>query len=94
MAVLQALIAGVDAMAWMRRANLANALAGSGYEQVFIALHRRAVKMASCRACWFWAVYTGSGVLGSAGHGQLRTKQVERAGIPTPPFTPLRDAGR
>ena len=99
MAVLQALqSSGVDAHGLdAADANLASALAGNGYERVFIALHGRGGEDGVMQGMLevLGLPYTGSGVLGSAlGMDKLRTKQVwNSAGIPTPPFTPLRDAG-
>jgi D-alanine-D-alanine ligase len=99
MAVLQALqSSGVDAHGLdAADANLASALAGNGYERVFIALHGRGGEDGVMQGMLevLGLPYTGSGVLGSAlGMDKLRTKQVWiSAGIPTPPFTPLRDAG-
>jgi D-alanine-D-alanine ligase len=99
MAVLQALqSAGVDAHGLdAADADFAHALAGGGYTRVFIALHGRGGEDGVIQGMLevLGLPYTGSGVLASAlAMDKLRTKQVwNGAGIPTPPFTPLRDAG-
>lgn len=98
MAVLQALqSAGVDAHGLdAADADFARALAGGGYARVFIALHGRGGEDGVMQGMLevLGLPYTGSGVLASAlAMDKLRTKQVwNGAGIPTPPFTPLRDA--
>jgi D-alanine-D-alanine ligase len=99
MAVLQALqSAGVDAHGLdAADADFARALAGGGYARVFIALHGRGGEDGVMQGMLevLGLPYTGSGVLASAlAMDKLRTKQVwNSAGIPTPPFTPLRDSG-
>jgi D-alanine-D-alanine ligase len=64
---------------------------------VFIALHGRGGEDGIVQGLLevLGLPYTGSGVLASAlAMDKLRTKQVwSSAGIATPPFTPLRDAG-
>ncbi len=88
MAVLQALqSSGVDAHGLdAADANLASALAGNGYERVFIALHGRGGEDGVMQGMLevLGLPYTGSGVLGSAlGMDKLRTKQVwNSAGYP------------
>ncbi len=99
MAVLQTLqSAGVDAHGLdAADADFARVLAGGGYARVFIALHGRGGEDGVMQGMLevLGLPYTGSGVLASAlAMDKLRTKQVwNSAGIPTPPFTPLRDAG-
>jgi D-alanine-D-alanine ligase len=98
MAVLQALqSAGVDAHGLdAADADFARALADDGYARVFIALHGRGGEDGVVQGLLevLGLPYTGSGVLASAlAMDKLRTKQVwNSAGIPTPPFTPLRDS--
>jgi len=97
-AVLQALqAAGVDAHGLdAADACFARTLADDGYARVFIALHGRGGEDGVVQGLLevLGLPYTGSGVLASAlAMDKLRTKQVwSSAGIPTPPFTPLRDA--
>jgi D-alanine-D-alanine ligase len=99
LAVLQALrSAGVDARGLdVADADFTRALAGDGYARVFIALHGCGGEDGVMQGMLevLGLPYTGSGVLASAlAMDKLRTKQVwNSAGIPTPPFTPLRDAG-
>jgi D-alanine-D-alanine ligase len=99
MAVLQALqSAGVDAHALdAADVSFARALVDDGYARVFIALHGRGGEDGVVQGLLevLGLPYTGSGVLASAlAMDKLRTKQVwSSAGIPTPPFTPLPDAG-
>jgi D-alanine-D-alanine ligase len=99
MAVLQALrSAGVDAHGLdAADADFARALANDGYARVFLALHGRGGEDGVVQGLLevLGLPYTGSGVLASAlAMDKLRTKQVwNSAGIPTPPFTPLLDAG-
>jgi D-alanine-D-alanine ligase len=99
LAVLQALrSAGVDAHGLdVADADFTRALTGDGYERVFIALHGRGGEDGVMQGMLevLGLPYTGSGVLASAlAMDKLRTKQVwSSAGIPTPPFTLLRDAG-
>jgi D-alanine-D-alanine ligase len=99
MAVLQALrSAGVDAHALdAADASFVRTLVDDGYERVFIALHGRGGEDGVVQGLLevLGLPYTGSGVLASAlAMDKLRTKQVwSSAGIPTPPFTPLPDAG-
>jgi D-alanine-D-alanine ligase len=99
MAVLQTLqVAGVDAHALdAADADFVRALTGGGYARVFIALHGRGGEDGVVQGLLevLGLPYTGSGVLASAlAMDKLRTKQVwSSAGIPTPPFTPFRDAG-
>jgi D-alanine-D-alanine ligase len=98
LAVLEALrSAGVDAHGLdAADADFTRALAGDGYERVFIALHGRGGEDGVMQGMLevLGLPYTGSGVLASAlSMDKLRTKQVwNSAGIPTPPFTRLRDA--
>jgi D-alanine-D-alanine ligase len=98
-AVLEALqAAGVDAHALdAADADFARALADGGFARVFIALHGRGGEDGVVQGLLevLGLPYTGSGVLASAlAMDKLRTKQVwTSAGIPTPPFTPLRDNG-
>jgi D-alanine-D-alanine ligase len=98
MAVLQALqAAGVDAHALdTADADFVQALTGDSYARVFIALHGRGGEDGVVQGLLevLGLPYTGSGVLASAlAMDKLRTKQVwSSAGVPTPPFTPLRDA--
>jgi D-alanine-D-alanine ligase len=98
-AVLQALqVAGVDAHGLdTADADLVSELSGGGYARAFIALHGRGGEDGVMQGLLdaLGLPYTGSGVLGSAlAMDKLRTKQVwESAGIPTPPFVLLRDAG-
>ena len=99
MAVLQALqSAGVDAHALdAADAGFARTLVDDGYARVFIALHGRGGEDGVVQGLLevLGLPYTGSGVLASAlAMDKLRTKQVwSSAGIPTPEFTPLPDAG-
>jgi len=98
-AVLEALrTAGVDAHGLdAADADLARALAAGGYARVFVALHGRGGEDGVMQGLLevLGLPYTGSGVLASAlAMDKLRTKQVwSSAGIPTPAFTPLPDAG-
>jgi D-alanine-D-alanine ligase len=98
-AVLEALrTAGVDAHGLdAADADFARALAAGGYARVFVALHGRGGEDGVMQGLLevLGLPYTGSGVLASAlAMDKLRTKQVwSSAGIPTPPFTPLPDAG-
>ena len=97
-AVLQALQAtGIDAHGLdAADAGLVTELSSGGYARAFIALHGRGGEDGVMQGLleMLGLPYTGSGVLGSAlAMDKLRTKQVwESAGIPTPPFTLLRDA--
>ncbi|NNG11739.1 MAG: D-alanine--D-alanine ligase [Halobacteria archaeon] len=97
-AVLQALqAAGIDAHGLdTADAGLVDELTSGGYARAFIALHGRGGEDGVMQGLldMLGLPYTGSGVLGSAlAMDKLRTKQVwESAGIPTPPFTLLRDA--
>ena len=99
MAVLEALqAAGIDAHGLdAGDADFARALAEGGYARVFIALHGRGGEDGVVQGLLdvLGLPYTGSGVLASAlAMHKLRTKQVwSSADIPTPPFTPLPDAG-
>ena len=97
-AVLQALqAAGIDAHGLdSADAGLVGELSSGGYARAFIALHGRGGEDGVMQGLldMLGLPYTGSGVLGSAlAMDKLRTKQVwESAGIPTPPFTLLRDS--
>jgi len=98
-AVLRALQqAGIDAHGLDAASpRLAGELVDGGYARVFIALHGRGGEDGVMQGMLevLGLPYTGSGVLASAlAMDKLRTKRVwESAGIPTPAFVVLRDAG-
>lgn len=97
-AVLEGLVAkGVDAVAFDPAQRPLPELVTAGCERVWIALHGPGGEDGAVQGAleWLGLPYTGSGVLGSAiGMDKLRTKRlVQSAGIATPPWLVLRDAG-
>ncbi len=90
-AVLDALVArGVDAVRWDPAERGVAALADSGIDRVWIALHGKGGEDGALQGAleWLDVAYTGSSVMASAiAMDKLRSKQLfMAAGIPTPEF--------
>ena len=97
-AVLEALVSkGVDAVEFDPSQRPLPELVTAGCDRVWIALHGPGGEDGAVQGAleWLGLPYTGSGVLGSAiGMDKLRTKRLaQSAGIATPPWMVLRDAG-
>ena len=91
--------AGVDAhLLDPAEAGVLQRLETEGYDRAFIALHGRGGEDGVMQGALetLGLPYTGSGVLGSAlGMDKIRTKQIwQSAGIPTPEFAVVSDAGQ